>query len=233
LVAPSWAGVSLAIATFGAFLARQPLKIALVDRRRDKRYARTVFAERFALLYLAIAALGLLAAMSLSKLDILLPLLIAVPFGLVQLLYDARSDSRDLLPEVCGPVALATTSSSIAIAGGWSLVGALGLWAIIVARAVPSVLYVRARLWLEKDKPIPAMPVWITSTLAVLAMIVLWLAGFVPVLAVVAMGILLVRAVYGLSKYRRPVPAKIIGFQELGLGLLTVILAAVGYRISL
>src|SRR5437588_11307582 len=62
LVAPSWPGLFLSLATLGAFLARHPLKIVAVDRRRGRRFPRTPIAERFVILYGVVAALGLVAA---------------------------------------------------------------------------------------------------------------------------------------------------------------------------
>ncbi len=50
-VAPSVAGFWLSLAALGVFLTRQPLKLALGDRQRGKRYPRTVWAERFVVLY--------------------------------------------------------------------------------------------------------------------------------------------------------------------------------------
>jgi len=60
-VAPSVAGAWLSLAALAAFLTRQPLKLALGDRRRGKRFPRTIWADRFALFYSAIA-LGAFAA---------------------------------------------------------------------------------------------------------------------------------------------------------------------------
>src|SRR5919107_5545462 len=58
LVAPSLAGAGLALATVGAFLARHPFKIVAGDRRRGRRFARTPVAERFTMLYAAVASAG-------------------------------------------------------------------------------------------------------------------------------------------------------------------------------
>jgi hypothetical protein len=233
LVAPSLAGFFLVLATFGAFLARQPLKIAFTDRRRGRRYARTTYAERFVVLYGVIALLGFLAALGLSGQDMLLPLVMAVPFGIIQLVYDARSDSRALLPELAGPTALGATASSIALAGGWTLTPALMLWVIIIARAIPSVLYVRARIRLEKKRPVTVWQAIVASLIAVVIVMGLASARLIPWLVVPMFVFLLGRAAKGLSNYRRPVQAKTIGYTELTYGLLTVVLTAIGYALGL
>jgi hypothetical protein len=50
-----------------------------------------------------------------------------------------------------------------------------------------------------------------------------------PWLSVVGLGVLLVRAVVGLSRYRRPAAPKAIGFSEIAYGTLFVLLTAAGY----
>ena len=62
LLAPSLAGLFLSVGAMGAFLARHPFKLAVGDWRRGRRIPRTALAERFAVLYVCIATLGLAVA---------------------------------------------------------------------------------------------------------------------------------------------------------------------------
>jgi len=72
------------------------------------------------------------------------------------------------------------------------------------------------------------------SHIAALAIIAgLALAGWAPWLALAAIIILTARAAWGLSPWRRSVRAQVVGTQELGAGLLTVALTAIGYIFSL
>src|ERR1044072_6957233 len=114
LVAPSLAGAGLALATVGAFLARHPLKIVTGDRRRGRRFARTPYAERFALVYAAAALRGVALSIY-ASIDymFLLPLAVAAPLALVQLWYDAKGQSRGLVPEVAGSGALWSVACSL------------------------------------------------------------------------------------------------------------------------
>src|SRR4051812_44173992 len=138
LVAPSIPGMFLAFAALAAFLARQPLKLAMGDRRCARRFPRTLIAERFALFYIAIATLSLLAAIAMTtSYLLLLPLLLASPLALVQLHFDRVGRSRTLLPELSGATAMASIATSIALASGWPSASAFGLWAILTARVVP------------------------------------------------------------------------------------------------
>lgn len=228
-ITPSLAGLFLALAVFGVFLARHPLKIVFTDWRRGKRYARTVAAQRFALGYSALAVIGFVAAVALAGFDFLPPLLLALPLAALQFGGYAFNRGRDLLPELAGASAMAVAASCLVMAGGEDFELALVLWIILVARNVPSILYIRARLRLDRGKPFAFAPVLLTNLAAVAGVLLLVIVGSAPVLAVVAMVILLVRAVHGLSPYRQKVRVQIIGILEMVYGFLTVILTILGY----
>ncbi|NWG17922.1 MAG: YwiC-like family protein [Chloroflexi bacterium] len=228
LVAPSLAGLWLAVGVGGMFLTRQPLKITLADRRRGRRFARTAAAERFVLAYGAVSLLGFAAAVLAAGPAILLPMALGLPFMVVQLAYDFANRSRAALPELAGPLALASVGSSIALAGGWMFNPALALWALLAARALPSVLYVRARLRLEHGKPTAKVPPLIAQGAGILAALALWADGLAPLLASAGLLALLMRAALGLY-HRVPTPAKAIGFREIAFGLLVVALVALGF----
>ncbi|MCG8348703.1 MAG: YwiC-like family protein [Chloroflexales bacterium] len=227
LVAPSWAGFGFAIGAFGLFLLRWPLKVAQTSWRQ-KRLTRMTLALRFVALYALLALGGLLAGVGQVGWRPLWPLLAAAPFGLIFYRYDTQNRSRSWQAELAGPVAFSATATVIALAAGWALAPALALWAVLVARAAPSILYVRARLRLDRGRP--HQPAIVLSTHVVALAAVSWLIwlGWLPWLTLGVFVLLLVRAVGGLSRYRRPVPVKVIGFSELGWGLLTVLAVAWG-----
>lgn len=228
-LAPSAAGALVAVAACGAFLARHPLKLLAADRRRGARYPRTAAAERMALVYAGIAALALLGALYAAPAALWIPLLCAAPLGAVQVFYDARQRSRELAPELAGSVALGATAACVALAGGWSLRAALALWLLLAVRAATSVLYVRARLRLDRGLR-PGLGLALTAhALGLLVVGALAWLGDAPWLAVLALGTLLLRALFGLSRLRRPVRPQVLGFQELGFGVITVVLLALGY----
>jgi hypothetical protein len=232
LVAPSLAGVFLSLAALGAFLARHPLKFVITDHRKGKRYPRTVAAERFALVYSVVALVGAGITVLLAGFEMLLPLVIAVPFALAQVVDYVQNKGRDLVPELAGSCAIAVTASCLVLAGGGSITLALMLWIILIARSIPSILYVRARLRLEKGKPFSVRPVLISNGVALLVVAALALLGEIPVLVVIGVTVLFGRALYGLSRYRKTAPAKIIGIWEMIYGLMLVVLAAVGYGLG-
>ena len=228
LVAPSAAGAGLALATLGAFLARHPLKIVAGDRRRGRRFARTPYAERFTLLYASVALAGfVLAVFAAKEYAFLLPLASAAPLASVQLWYDAKGRSRGLLPEVAGSLAMGSVACSMALLGGagWPL--ALGLWALLAARFVPAILYVRARLDVLHGKESARLPSLLAHVLALAATTALAAFNVLPWLAAAMTGVLLARAAYGFAR-SWPATARGVGFSEIAFGALTVAAAVAG-----
>lgn len=229
LVAPSAPGLLLGTGMFFAFLARHPLKLTLSDRRRGKRLARTPLAERFALIYTAASIVGFGLAVALSSAGILLPLLAAAPLFALQAYFDATNQARAATAELIGVVALAASAASITLAGGWSLTPALALWGLLIARGLPSILYVRARLRLERghahDRRLPIL----AHIAALIAVIGMAAGGLIPAWSISALLVLLARALFGLSPYRRGHTAKQIGIQEVIFGVVAVILIALSY----
>jgi hypothetical protein len=231
LVVPSLAGWFLALAVVGAFLICHPLKLAFTDWQRGKRYTRTALAERVILLYGALTVTGLALAVALAGWQIVLPLFMALPLVLAMLASYVQNRGRELIPELAGASALATTASGVALAGGISPQTAFALWVILTARDLPSILYVRARLRLEKDNPFSWPLVFLANMIAVIVVLALVLLDFAPLLALLALIILFARALFGLSPYRRRVRTQTIGFLEMAYGLLVVIAAALGYAL--
>jgi hypothetical protein len=233
LVAPSWWGGLLSLTALSMFLIHQPLRTVIKDRMKRLRLPRTIWGERFLVGYGLLAVLTLVLVLLNAEPTFLIPLAIAHPLVLVQLYYDVRSESRELLPEICGGLALGAMAPAIALVDGWELGAALLLWIPLAARAVSSILYVRARLRLQKDKPYSPFPTWISHIFATLMISALSLLTDAPYLSITAFLILLARAVIGLKPDQPKVRVAVIGFQEMVFGLLTVVLVVAGYQLGI
>ncbi len=232
LLAPSLAGLFLAAGAVGAFLARHPFKLAIGDWRQDRRIPRTALAERFAILYVCIAALSLGLAIKTAGAGFLLPLLIAAPFTIVQLFYDSLGRSRTLMAELAGSISIGSVATAIGIAGGWPRPAAFGLWVILAARTVPTILYLRARLRLLHRKSASPRVVIVMHVLAIPIVFGLARARVVPLLAVAALVVLLLRAVIGFSKSGKAMTAKKLGLRELGFGAVLVFAVVLGHFVG-
>lgn len=228
LLAPSLAGFALGGAGLLAFLTHQPLKLAVKDRLKGKRFPRTMWAERFALGYGAGALVLFLLALLTAPQPFVGVLLLALPFAALQLWHEFRSEGREAVAEFAGAVAFGVLAPAIVLLYGWQLLPALGLWFALVARSVTSILYVRARLRLEYGKTAALLPVVLGHMLMFGLLTVIVIAGLLPWTVLLALLILMLRAMVGLSSWRRPAKPKVIGFREIAFGLLVVLLIVAG-----
>jgi hypothetical protein len=184
-------------------------------------------------IYAAVSAAGFGAAIALAGTAPLMPFVILSPFALVYVVYDTQRRSRGLLPELAGPIALAGVAIGIALAGGWGWVESWALWLILISRTLPSIFYVRARLRLERGQPIDRSRLFAIHLVFALVLLVLFVRGYAPFVALAAFVLLWVRATRGLSRFRRPSKAIRIGVLEIAYGLVYVTITVVGYRLGL
>jgi hypothetical protein len=226
LVAPSLPGLALGFAALVAFLSRTPLKLAVVDRRRDRRLDRTRLAERIAggeLLLLAVLAL---VATTTADTRFWWAVLAAAPLVALELWFDVRSRSRRLIPELAGSAGISAVAAVIVLADGRSAALAVGLWLIAAARAIASVPYARSQVAQLHGRP---RRIWVSDlsqlTGVVLAAIALALdaklaAGLVAVAIVAA---------YHLVAVRRPSPKPaILGSVQMTIGFSVVLVTWLG-----
>jgi len=232
-LAPSAAGICLALAALAGFLARHPLKLVLMDRRRGVRHQRTALAEGVFAGLGGLASLLVAIACFLDPTPFWLPLVVAAPIGLAAVAFDALGHSRDAAAETAGAVALGASATAIALAGGAPAASAWGAWALLALRAVTSVLYVRARLRMDRGRSAGPRAVHVGHAAALAAAVGLAAAGLAPWLAPAVFLVLLARSGWGLSPRRRSVRPQALGWQEVGYGVLSLVLFAVGYRVGL
>ena len=226
LVAPSLAGAALGIAAFLVFLARTPLKVVLVDRRRHRRLERTHLAAFLAAAELVAVAVLAAIAVVLAGATWMIPLALAVPLFTVELWFDTRSRSRRLLPELCGAVGIAAVVSAIVLADGESATLAVALWTVLAARAIASVTFARGQVLRLRHGATST----VASDLAQMAGVAI--AGAAAVVdPKVIVGTACVIAVVGaqFAWSRGPArPAKVVGLWQMAFGLLVVAGTAVG-----
>jgi hypothetical protein len=248
LVRPGTPAVLLGLAGMLAFVARTPLKLALVDRWRGRSLPRTALARRIASCELVALALVLAGAWRVADGPFWVPLAAALPLLGLELWFDMRSRGRRLTPELAGTVGIGSIAAATVMGtgGGWAL--ALGLWTVIAARGVASLPFAHAQLGRSKQQRanVAAAPGSgigkgaarqvaaahdvrrsdLAQVVALAAVVAGALAGAVPVLGVVAVAGLVA---FHLVASRRPAPrAPIVGVQQLALGVVVVVVTAIG-----
>ncbi|MCP4083992.1 MAG: YwiC-like family protein [Actinomycetia bacterium] len=225
LVAPSWAGLAVGVAALLGFLARTPLKLVLVDRFRDRWLDRTGLAARVAAVELAIIVALAVAAVILGESGFWWPLVVAGPLIAVELWFDMKSRGRRLIPELCGTVGISSMAAVIVLADGKETSLALGLWAVIAARAAAAIPHVRTQLFRARGRPFKLWHSDLAQVLAVAAAAVAWVPDAIPFAPV---GALAVVGLFNVVAVRRPPrPPKVLGIQQIAFGVGVVVVTAV------
>ncbi|HVU24807.1 MAG TPA: YwiC-like family protein [Opitutus sp.] len=225
LAAPSLAGLCLAIAAIAGFLARRPLKLAW--REQDFARASAAIAALVILLFTALAAN--IAALVVTDANWFVWLLPPALAGAVFVWFDARDAAREAAAEITGAAAFAALTPAFAAAAGWSAAASLALGFAMLARAVPTVMFVRACVRGAKTARYRAAPPLLAALAALAGAIALAASGRAPLVLPFATALLLVRAADRLLRPRR-IRARTLGFQELALGAAYVALVGLGWR---
>ena len=231
LLAFSWVGVGIGAAAMLAFLARTPLKLALVDRRRNRELERTVLARRIGVAeVVAIAVLGAVA-LFVAGWSWLIPAAIALPLFGIELWYDIRSHGRRLVPELCGAVGMGAVASAIVIAGDGASALAAAAWLILAARSIGAIPFIRTQIVRLHRSGSSTRS---SDLFQLLALVVATAAAVVEpdvVFGSIAVGVIV--ALHLVWVRRSPVPpAKVLGLRQMGLGFALVAVTAIGVQIG-
>jgi hypothetical protein len=230
LIAPSAAGWCIALGAVVAFLARTPMKVVAVDRRRGRQLERTRLAQRVAAAELAILALLAAGAVRLAEPWFWVPGLVALPLLAVESWFEVRSRGRRLLPELAGAIGVCSVAAMVVLAAGEGGRLAAGLWLLLAARVATSIPHVRAQIARLHQRPSQARAVAAGDLAAgALAAAAVALAGGV------AAGALAVVAVIALQRLAggRPVPRPVVlGLRQMVMGLGVVAVTAIGVLAS-
>jgi len=226
LVAPSGAGVALALAALGCFVARTPLRVVLVDRHRGRHLERDRVALRLLAVELAVLAALVAVATTTGDLRWWIPVLAAAPAAALELWFDLRSRSRRLVPELAGSLAVCAAAPAVVLAGGGAAAVAAATWLVMAARVVAALPFVRAQIGRIHGRPLdrrgPLLGDVAALGLAATAVAVeaASTAGAVAVAAVIV-------AQRALARHPRP-RAALLGAAETALGLGVVLAAGLG-----
>jgi len=230
LVAPSAAAWELSVAAIAIFLGRRPFKIVSTDLVRRRWLPRTSIAAVFAAFYGALGLAGVIGAMVTTEAPFWPAFAVAAPLAAIALYGDAHSRSRTLVAELAGSAAMGSTVTAIALADGWDALPAFGLWIVLVTRGVAAIALVRGQIRRVHGRPVLQARVYGAQAFAVTAVTVAAVTDAAPWLAVVA-----IAGIAGLayvSLQRPPVQARVVGWTQIVVGLVVVILTALGSRLD-
>lgn len=230
LLAFSWEGAAIGAAALLAFLARTPLKLAIVDLRRGRHLERTALARRVAVLeVVAIAVLGT-TALFVAGSSWLVPVGIALPLFAVELWYDVRSRSRRLVPELCGAVGMGSVAAAIVVAGDGSARLAAAAWLVLAARSIGAIPFIRTQISRLHRGAVSTRPSDLFQLLSIVIAVVAvavepdMLLGSIAVIVIVGLQLIWLR--------QSPVPpAKVLGLRQMALGFALVAVTALGVQL--
>ncbi len=220
LVAPSLAGMLIALGLIAAFLTRHPLKLVAADALRRRFYPRTRVCILLSIAYGSVATVLLVTGAWMAGGLVLFPLAAALVPAAVQFLFDARNRSRALVAELSGTISSVFVAAAIVLAGGGTVAVAFAVLVLALLRGVPTIIFVRAAL--RNGNRLPSLALHLV---AIFIGVALTMSGLAPWGAIVALGVLLIRA----YTTRPGTAAKTIGIRELGYGVMFVLLAGYGW----
>lgn len=228
LVAFSWPGFYLALGTLLAFFAHQPIKV-LFGQQKSLRGKALIFLAIYLFPAVALFALFLFQVATHTA----LPFFSAIILMAMYLVLDLLKYSRRLFVEIMAPTAIGLIAVSIVLAHGWSEVRALAMGLLLSARFIPTPFYIRARLQLEKGYQADKAMVVFSTGFALLLIGLLTILGHTPILGWIAILILTLRALLGISQMRKKSTVKAIGIREFFYGQVVVIFSTLGYWFSI
>ena len=231
LVAHSVSALCIGLAAVLAFLARTPLKLAVVDARRGRTLERTRMARKVAAAELAVLAVLVVIAFLTATPGFWWPIFGIAPLLLVELSYDIRSRSRRLIPELAGAVGIAGVAAMMALAGGLDTAVALGLWAVLAGRAIAAIPTIRSQVLKLHGRPTnDVLPV--VADLVALALVAATAIAEPALIAgavAVAVAIVAQRALIAWAPTERAV---VLGIRQTVMGLAVVIATAIGVALA-
>ncbi len=226
LIAPGLAGLCIALGAMVGFLARTPLKIVAVDRRRGRMLERTRLAQKVAAAELAVLAVLAVGALALAEPSFWVPGALALPVIAVEGWFEVRSRGRRLAPELAGAIGVSSVAAMIVLADGQHGRLAIGAWAVLAARVATSIPHVRAEIARLRHWPSQARSAAAGDLAAVgLAAVAVVLDRS---LGAGALAILIVIAIQRAAT-TRPVPRPVVlGIRQTAMGFGIVLVTALG-----
>jgi hypothetical protein len=125
---------------------------------------------------------------------------------------------------------MGATVSAIALGSGWDFGPAFGLWLVLAARDAAAIVLVRGQIRRLKKQPVGASAIYVVQAACVGAVALAAAWGGVPWLSVVAIALVGLVAVVSLN--RPPVEARVIGWTQMSVGLMVVVLTAAGVHLG-
>lgn len=228
LVAFSPAALWLSLAVLLGFLARKPAKFAFAAASPSILILRNP--TRLLLLVLALAAaFCLVCTITVSRWQVLMPVAVCFPALLVFALREQEGQTRSIVTELIATGLCSFPLVSIALAAHWNFSSALALGCVSLARAWPSLLFVRACLRTARGETNQRFPALLAQIAAPLVLVSFACEKLIPPAIVAINAVLSLRADFFLLSSQPRFTAKQLGIMEVVWGTLYTLGAAAAY----
>ncbi len=230
LVAYSKIGLGLVIAAFFIFLNHQPVRVLLNIKKKFQFFQSALL---FFFVYSIIVATSLYFVVTNTILQNLIPFISAVVLMVIFFIMELLENGRKLFAEFIAPLAITFIALSVVLINGWNIYSTLAFAIILLGRAIPTVLYVNIKVHFLKGKNVSRLAFYFVEILFFITGLYLVFMGLIPKLSLIAMGMLIGRAEYGLKKSNLLENVKILGIKEFIFGILYVFIVFIGYSFNL
>jgi hypothetical protein len=140
-----------------------------------------------------------------------------------------RNAGRDAAAEIIGAAAFASLPAVVAVLGGWPAGQAFGLAVVMCARSVPTVMFIRAMIRGRKIGDTVWSATAFGATMSVLAVVALWVAGFVSFFVALAVTGFFVRM--PIIACFQDLRARTLGMIESVSGVVFILLVVAAWRL--
>ncbi len=230
LVTYSFTGLLLAVSSFLIFLNHQPVRVLLSKKRNKQLFFPALL---FFMIYSVFIVITLVYVFQNSQIKNLLPFGIAILLMLIFFILELIQKGRELLAEFIAPISITFIGMSIVLIGGWTFYLVIAFAIVLLARSIPTVLYIHLKVQAVKMKEFPKQVFYISEIIFLSLVAILAFSKLIPILSIFAVILLIGRAVYGLSKKGLLENIRILGIKEFIFGILYVVIVYIGYYFNL
>ncbi|HEV2453841.1 MAG TPA: hypothetical protein VGY98_06245, partial [Verrucomicrobiae bacterium] len=172
---------------------------------------------------------GLILTTTIGGIENLWPLIPAAVAGMGFVWFDSRNEGRQEAAELCGVIAFAVLPATFGKLAGWPAAESMALATVMLARSVPTVLFVRTYLRRKKGHATSRIPAVLSVGLGFFLTVWLVLSHLAPWPAMAFTFLLALGTCWVLGGNRR-FSARQIGFAQLIFGLSMVFTLALSWK---
>ncbi len=225
IIAYSYPGLMLVIASLFIFLSHQPIKIFYNKKNETGTRQKALV---FIFIYMIIILITIWESISKTQLEYLLPFFIAVVLMIGFLMVEIRVRKENSIARLIPPLAVDLIAVSIVRMGGMGIPESIAFYWVLLGRSAFTSVYVKEKLSKLKKRYYDSAYVFVLYSIYLIVLVFSSIGGLTPFLTIIAATILLIRAGWGLRSKKKTNVRK-IGIWEFVHGIIFVIIVAIGY----